>query len=109
MDRRRSWLGRNIRESRRILPYIPCTGPPMTHGRSNQPPMLFTCLMRSGIALRIPQKDWSKVHRNRVTRILGLSGFIVKRATRADADEKGRRPEYWDAQGPSLGLISVEQ
>lgn len=48
-------------------------------------------ILRSCLA--IPEKDWNKGHRDRVTRVLRLSGYDTYRATRKDS--KGKRPEYW--------------
>lgn len=43
--------------------------------------------------LGIQKKDWNNPQKARVTRILRLAGYTVKRASTVDAN--GKRPEYW--------------
>lgn len=45
--------------------------------------------------LNIPEKDWNKSHKDRVTRVLRILGYIAKRAPRSKDDPKAKRPEYW--------------
>ena len=40
-------------------------------------------------------RDWTPGVKARVSRILRLAGWASTRSTRAEADENGRRPEYW--------------
>ncbi len=44
--------------------------------------------------LTIPEKDWNRAHKDRVTRILRLAGYVAKRVPRSEA-QGGKRPEYW--------------
>lgn len=60
-------------------------------GRIYLPEILQYCL-------NIPQKDWSQMQKNRVTRVLRLAGYVPKRASRSGADEHGIRPEFWVRQ-----------
>lgn len=44
--------------------------------------------------LSIPEKDWNRAHKDRVSRILRLSGYTTKRTSRKEANG-GKRPEFW--------------
>lgn len=47
-------------------------------------------------ALNIPKKDWNPYQRQRVGGILRRAGYVARRSPRSDADDDGRRPEFWE-------------
>lgn len=47
-------------------------------------------------AIRKPEKEQTHGDKQRIGSILRRHGYTPRRPSRSDADESGRRPEYWD-------------
>lgn len=45
----------------------------------------------------IPEKDWNRLHKDRVSRVLRIAGYATKRMPRKEAErlKLDKRPEYW--------------
>lgn len=56
-------------------------------GRVYLPEILKYCL-------RLQEKDWGRA-KGDVSRILRVAGWVCRRTSRKDAEDDGRRPEYW--------------